>query len=232
MPTGKKNNKCFNLIPDSKVIVARTAFVLNHGKMNLLQPTKIQVNRINAVSHEAFPKNRSLFILCYNFAENRTTGFLCAIRTSIGIGGKAFGKPSWQLAVFQRNDSFEGDDDVRFFLFRKESTWKNIYRCSTHQLIKQLKGFTTDLGSNDIIPLKEVQRKGDGLGNFSFGFDAKNLDAFRCFEQAPGPVFFHDATDTIFREQFGKARCNLAFELKTDHDIIYVQPAKHAQKIR
>ena len=232
MQTRKKNNKCFNLIPDSKVIVARTVFVLNHGKMNLLQPTKVQFNRINAMSYEAFPQNRSLFIPCYNFAEGRTTGFLCAIRTSIGIGGKAVGKPSWRLAVFQRNDSFEGDGDVHFFLFRKESTWKNICKCSTHQLFKQLEGLTTNLGSNDIIPLKEVQRKGDGLGNFSFGFDAKNLDAFGCFEQAPGPDFLYDATDTIFKQEFGKARCNLAFELKTDHDIVYVQPAKDAQKIR
>jgi len=66
-------------------------------------------------------------------------------------------------------------------------------------LFQQLEGLTTNLGSNDIIPLKDVQRKGDSLGNFSFGFDTKNLDAFGCFEQAPGPDFFYDATDTIFK---------------------------------
>ena len=127
MTMALKQSRCFDLIADQRVAVSRTAFVLNHGKMNLLEPHTVKYNRIKARTQDEFPHCRSLFIPCYNFAKGKTTGFFCAVRMNSSLDGTGK-RRLWRLGVFQRHDCFDDKGEVHFFVFREAMHWSQIQK--------------------------------------------------------------------------------------------------------
>lgn len=221
-----KQSRCFDLIADQRVAVSRTAFVLNHGKMNLLEPHTVKYNRIKARTQDEFPHCRSLFIPCYNFAKGKTTGFFCAVRMNSSLDGTGK-RRLWRLGVFQRHDCFDDKGEVHFFVFREATHWSQIQKGNRSQIAKHMEPCTSTISSSDIIPLTEVQRRGDSTANgCAFGFCARHVNALGCFEQSDCPDFFYDAPGHVFKKKFGKNKSNISFATKCCSDFMYVEPGK------
>jgi len=226
MPTEQKKIQCFDLVTDRRVAVSRIIFVLNHGKMHLLDPHTVKYNRVRARSQDKFPPCRSLFIPCYNFGSGKTSGFLCAIRMTSSQDGIAK-RQLWRLGIFQRHDCFQDDGQVNFFVFRQGTCWSKIQKANRSQLIKLVEPCSVVISPLDIIPLTEVQRRGDDSTRSSdFSFSATHVGAGGCFEQATCPDFLYDAPAHIFKKNFGKNKCNISFATKCRSDFKYVEPAR------
>jgi hypothetical protein len=226
MPMVQKKMQCFDLVADRRVAVSRIIFVLNHGKMHLLDPHTVKYNRVRARPQDKFPPCRSLFIPCYNFGSGKTSGFLCAIRMTSSQGGIAK-RQLWRLGIFQRHDCLQDDGVVNLFLFREGTCWSKIQRANKSQLIKLVEPCSVVISSSDIIPLTEVQRRGDVCGTSSdFSFSATHVGVGGCFEQATCPDFLYEAPAHIFKKNFGKNKCNISFATKCRSDFKYVEPGR------
>jgi hypothetical protein len=202
-------------------------FILRHNKMHHLHLVNVKAVRCKHNS-KTFPQGESLFIPCYNFASNKTTGYLCAVQVA----------KAWRLGIIQDVAVGEGGcrHNVYVCLFKVGTNWatllqqhqKYINTFKVDLIIKYIEGQVIELSKKQLVPLVEVTRYLSGGKCEVFHVCTKD----GCFEQPKeGPDFWWQAHERAFEKLFKTKKCSTAIiTWERDYSVvperIYVPAAK------